>query len=192
MHTECAQLCLRVVSSEALSQADRHAIVDLCNRAYEEDLMSPFDTFGAATHVLAYFADDLVSHAMWVTRWLQAGTGPLMCTAYIEMVATDQAYRNRGFATAVMKRMADEIATFSNSAARETQHFDLAALSPFSVAYYARLGWERWRGPLFIRTDEGLLPSPEDEVVMILRLSNTPALDLDAPLSAEWRKGELW
>jgi hypothetical protein len=28
--------------------------------------------------------------------------------------------------------------------------------------------------------------------VMILRLPCTPPLDLDAPLSAEWREGELW
>jgi hypothetical protein len=35
-------------------------------------------------------------------------------------------------------------------------------------------------------------PTP-DETVMILRLRATPAdLDLHAPLSAEWRRGELW
>ena len=110
-----------------------------------------------------------------------------MRTAYVEGVATEEAYRNRGFATAIMKRVAKEI-----------QDFDLAGLSPFSVTYYERLGWELWRGPLFIRTDDGLLPSPEDEEVMILRLPSDvirphiPDLDLDAPLSAEWREGELW
>ena len=37
-----------------------------------------------------------------------------------------------------------------------------------------------------------LQPTP-DETVMILRLPRTPPdLDLDAPLSAEWRRGELW
>jgi len=75
----------------------------------------------------------------------------------------------------------------------EIQDYELAALSPFSVEYYERLGWERWRGPLFIRTKEGnLLPSLDDEEVMILRLPKTPVLDLSAPLSAEWREGELW
>jgi hypothetical protein len=28
--------------------------------------------------------------------------------------------------------------------------------------------------------------------VMILRLPRTPPLDLDAPLSIEWREGDLW
>lgn len=69
--------------------------------------------------------------------------------------------------------------------------FDLAALSPFDERWYARLGWETWRGPLSIRTATGLLPTP-DEQVMTLRLPRTPALDLDAPLSAEWRELESW
>jgi hypothetical protein len=58
--------------------------------------------------------------------------------------------------------------------------------------FYVRLGWERWRGPLFIRTNVGLDPTPE-ESVMILRLAGTPTdLDLNEPLCAEWRAGELW
>lgn len=69
---------------------------------------------------------------------------------------------------------------------------DLAALFPFSVDGYARLGWEVWRGPRFIRSAQGRLASPPDEEVMILRLPNTPALDLSAPLSAEWRERILW
>ncbi|MEB3210604.1 MAG: GNAT family N-acetyltransferase [Leptolyngbyaceae bacterium] len=175
------QLHLEVVSSDALSDSDRRDIITMCNRAYEEELEPLFNTFGTATHVLGYSAQSLVSHAMWVTRWLQVDTQPLMRTAYIEMVATDAAYRNRGFATAVMKRVASEI-----------QGFDLGALSPFSVTYYARLGWEPWQGPLFIRTDDGLLATPSDEEVMILRLPQTPILDVHSCLSAEWREGELW
>ena len=75
--------------------------------------------------------------------------------------------------------------------AEEIQDFDLAALSPFSISYYEKLGWEPWRGPLLIRTDDGLLPTPDYEQATT-GLPNTPELDLDAPLSAEWREGELW
>jgi aminoglycoside 2'-N-acetyltransferase I len=174
-------LGIQVVRSESLSDAERRSVISLCNRAFEEDLEPLFDTFVDATHVLGYYGGSLVSHALWVARDLQVGTSPLSRTAYIEAVATEQPYRNRGFATAIMKRVAEEI-----------QDFDLAALSPFSVAYYERLGWELWRGPLFIRTEDSLLPSPDDEEVMILRLPGTPDLDLSAPLSAEWREGELW
>lgn len=140
-----------------------------------------FNTFSDPTHVLGFYNGALVSHALWITRLLQVGDRPPLKTAYVEAVATDPAWRHRGFATAIMRRIAAEV-----------QGFDLAALSPFDVAYYARLGWELWQGPLFIRTSGGLQPSPDDEQVMILRLPKTPPLDLTQPLSAEWREGELW
>ena len=142
---------------------------------------SEFGTFLDATHVLGFLSDSLVSHALWVTRWLQVEKIPIMRTAYIEAVATEKIYRSRGFATSVMERVAEEI-----------QDFELAALSPFSVAYYERLGWELWHGPLFIRRGEELMRTPRDGDVMILRLPRTPILDLNTPLSAEWRAGDLW
>ncbi|HEY44015.1 MAG TPA: GNAT family N-acetyltransferase [Anaerolineae bacterium] len=160
---------------------DLHAtVLALCNRAHEEDLRPLFATFVDATHVLGFLGGALVSHAMWVTRWLQPGDGPRLCTAYVEMVATEPHHQRRGFATAVMRRLATAIS-----------EYDLGALCPAEPRVYARLGWIFWRGPLFIRSGERLIPTP-DERIMILRLPKTPSLDLDQPLSAEWREGELW
>ena len=173
---------IKVIHSKLTSETLRKEIVSLCNRAYEQDMQTLLETFVDATHVLGYYNDLFVCHALWVTRYLQVGTNPILRTAYVEAVATEAEYRHRGFASSVMKYLVDEI-----------QDYELAALSPFSVEYYERLGWERWRGPLFIRTKEGnLLPSLDDEEVMILRLPKTPVLDVSAPLSAEWREGELW
>ncbi|MCG8350596.1 MAG: GNAT family N-acetyltransferase [Chloroflexales bacterium] len=175
------RLHIQVMRGELISDIDRRNIISLCNRAYEEDIAALFNTFVDATHVLGYFDGSLVGHALWVTRYLQAGTNPMMRTAYVEAVATEPAYRNRGFATSIMKYLVSEV-----------QDYDLAALSPTSVTYYERLGWELWQGALSIRTENGLLPSSREEEVMIFRLSKTPSLDLSAPLSAEWRGGELW
>ncbi|MBO9340316.1 MAG: GNAT family N-acetyltransferase [Chloroflexus sp.] len=175
------QLTIRVVQGASLSEAARNHIIALCNKAYNEDLAPLFHTFVGASHVLGYYNGLFVSHALWVNRYLQVGNAPLLRTAYIEAVATDPVYHRRGFATAIMKYLVNEI-----------QDYELAALSPFDVAFYERLGWELWRGPLYIRTENGLLSSPADEQVMILRLPKTPPLDLSAPLSAEWREGELW
>jgi hypothetical protein len=75
--------------------------------------------------------------------------------------------------------------------ARAIIDFELGALCPAAPDLYARLGWVYWRGPLFIRTPEGLTPTLEERI-MILKLPKTPALDLDSPLSAEWREGEVW
>ena len=175
------KLKIEVVHSKLLSELKRKRIVSFCSRAYDEDMEPVFSTFADATHVLGFYGGSLASHALWITRDLQVDHLPPLRTAYVEAVATHPAHRNRGFATAIMRRLAIEI-----------QGFDLAALSPFDVRYYTRLGWEVWQGPLLIRTRNGLQPSPEDEVVMILRLPKTPALDLTRPLSAEWREGELW
>lgn len=174
------ELKLEVIRSDQLPSDLLTAIHALCNRAYQKDLGALFRTFSDATHVLGFLGSSLVSHAMWVPRWLQPGDSPLLYTAYVEMVATEPQFQRRGFATAVMRRLASAITDF-----------DMGALCPAVPALYAKLGWVFWRGPLFIRTPEGLIPTP-DERIMILRLPKTPALDLDLPLSAEWREGELW
>ncbi len=172
---------IQIVPSALMTDREIENIISFCNRAYAEELDALFETFENTTHVLGLINEKLVSHAMCVTRYLQTGAAPIMRTAYVEMVATEKAYRRRGFAAAIMKRLIDEV-----------QDYDLAALSPSDHKYYAKLGWELWQGPLFIRTDDGLLASPEDEEAMIYRLPKTPVLDLAAPLSAEWREGELW
>jgi len=156
------------------------AVHALCNRAYQEDLEYLFSTFNNATHVLGFLGARLVSHAMWVTRWLQPGDGSSLRTVYVEMVATEPRFQRRGFATTIMRRLASAITDF-----------DLGGLCPAEPELYARLGWDFWRGPLSIRTPEGLMPTPEERI-MILRLPKTPPLDLDLPLSAEWREGEVW
>ena len=124
----------------------------------------------------------MVAHATWVTRSLQAGNGPLMRTAYVELVATHPAYQHRGYASAVMELLMRSIADY-----------ELAALCPTDAGrkLYTTLGWQDWRGPLFIRGRGGLIPTPA-ESVMVYPLPATPEVDLEGPLSAEWRPGELW
>lgn len=69
--------------------------------------------------------------------------------------------------------------------------YELAALCPATEHLYARLGWRIWRGPLSARKDGEVVATP-DERVMILPLPQTASLDLDLPLSVEWRDGEVW
>ena len=175
-----ANLDLRVANATALTADERAGIVALCDAAFGEPFAHLFDEFPGSVHVLGVREGAIVSHAAWVTRWLQAGDRPPLRTAYVEAVATEPARQRRGYATAVMRELQRRIADF-----------DLGALSPSDPAFYAPLGWEAWRGPLAIRTGDGLLPTP-DEGVMILRLPRTPPLALDARLTAEWRRGELW
>jgi aminoglycoside 2'-N-acetyltransferase I len=160
----------------------RDEIFALCERAYLQDLRTIPGSFESPQHVLGINSGTVVSHALWITRWLVAGRSAPLRTGYVEWVATDPAYQRRGYASAVMQTLMEAIS-----------NFQLAALSTSdeAQAFYARLGWERWRGPLFIRTEAGRLATP-GETVMIHRLATTPALSLDDALSAEWREGELW
>lgn len=180
MHKPPENFTIQIIDSKTIADDLRKEIILLCNRAYEEDMEALFETFLNATHVLGYFDNQLVCHALWVTRFLQTDDQPPLRTAYVEAVATEARYRKRGFASAVMTHLVGAI-----------QDYELAALSPFSVDYYQRLGWELWQGALFIRLDPGLLHTPDEEV-MIYRLPRTPMLNLNAALSAEWRAGELW
>jgi aminoglycoside 2'-N-acetyltransferase I len=174
-------LSIITVESQSLPQSTLLEIRELCTEAYEEDFTGAFEALGPGVHVIGRFEGAIVSHAMWVARSLQPGRRTPLRTAYVEAVATRRRFQHRGFASQILRHLA-----------REIRSCELGALSPSDDGFYARLGWELWRGPLFIRTDAGLDPTPE-ESVMILRLENTPAdLDLDEPLSAEWRTGELW
>jgi aminoglycoside 2'-N-acetyltransferase I len=174
------KLDFKIIHSSDIDPKLKARVIALCNRAYAEELTPLFETFRDATHVLGFMEGSLVSHAMWVTRWLQPGNSPLLRTAYVEMVATKPENQREGFATAIMRRLTSTISAF-----------DLGALSPADTTLYSRLGWVFWRGPLFIRYGGNLIAT-SNERIMVLRLPKTPRLDMDGPISAEWREGELW
>jgi len=181
------QFRLEVVDAEDLTAEEHTDVLELCSLAFETDFEPYYRAFEDAVHVLGTLGGQLVSHALWVTRWLEVGASDrypeglgLLRTAYVEGVATHPDHQHRGYARAVMERLEREIAGY-----------DLGALSPGAEALYKLLGWESWQGPLFVRREGELYPTPEEEV-MIFRLPATPPLDLDAPLSCEWRVGEVW
>jgi aminoglycoside 2'-N-acetyltransferase I len=176
-----AGLTLAVARANDLTPAQRAEIIALCARAYAEPFDEWFDVLPGSTHVCARVGRELVSHAAWVTRWLQPEGLPLLRTAYVEAVATAPEHQHQGFASAVLRELAANIADY-----------DLGSLSPSDAAFYERLGWESWRGPTAIRLPEGGLLDTTGEDVMILRLFRTPALDLNSRLTAEWRRAELW
>jgi aminoglycoside 2'-N-acetyltransferase I len=175
-------LQLTVISVNDLLASERQEIIDVCTEAHEEDFTPILALFPDAIHVLARLEDKLVSHACWVTRWLQPDGLPLLKTAYIEAVATVPAYQGRGIGSKVMQRVA-----------AETQDYTLGALSPAHahIGFYKRLGWEMWHGPKAIRAFNAVIETP-DEDIMILRTARTPLLDTYATITAEWREGELW
>jgi len=152
----------------------------LCDAAYATNTAPFFESLGPGEHLLGWRDGTLVSHLMWVPRWLQPRGQRMLRTAYVEMVATAPDQQRQGHAS--------ELLTYFVS---QVPDFDVGALCPATEGLYARLGWLFWRGPLFARQDNHLVPTPKERV-MILPLQPTPVLDLSLPLSIEWRPGEVW
>jgi len=168
----------------SLTADEQAACLSLCTEAFEEDFRPFLVRFVDPTHILVWIGDRLVSNVLWIERWLQIDDDPLLCTAYIEAVATDIEFRNRGLAGKAMRMAVETIA--------EDGRYDIAALSPSNAGFYERLGWKQWRGPLYARKQTGLVAMPDDEEAMIYCLPTTPTLDLTCPISIEWRELEIW
>ena len=95
---------LETLNVAELDEASRREIVELCERAFDEDFSRFFDLMRDTTHVLLRGDDGrLLSHAAWVERGLQPVGLPVLRTAYVEAVATEKEYRGLGLGSAVMR-----------------------------------------------------------------------------------------
>lgn len=171
-------------ATEALDEATRAAIMQVCFAAFqEEDFFRLFSYIpSGGRHFLTYRDTELVSHAVVTTRWLQPAELPLLKTAYVDAVATLPVYQGQGYGRATMHHLATNIADY-----------EIACLETEQTEFYARLGWELWRGALAGRSASGeLVATPEQKGVMVLRLARTPPLDLAGLLTIECQTGRIW
>ena len=168
--------------TEELNAEARASIIHVCRTAHQEDDFTRLFSYipSGGIHVLAYREQELVSHAVVTTRWLQPEGLPLLRTAYVDAVATLPVYQGQGVGSAVMRHLASVIS-----------EYEIACLETDRVSFYAQLGWEAWRGPLAGRRATELLPTPDQKGIMILRLARTPPLDLDSLLVIEY-DGRIW
>ncbi len=168
--------------TEDLAAAARTAIIELCIAAHqEEDFRNLFSYIpSGGRHFLAYHETQLVSHAVITTRWLQSAGQPLLKTAYVDAVSTLPTVQGQGYGSAVMRHLASGISDYM-----------IACLETERISFYERLGWEEWQGPLAGRKGSELLPTPEQKGIMILRLTQTPPLNLHNSLTIEY-DGRIW
>ena len=174
---------LRAIRTSDMDEETRRSVVHLCVEAHgNEDFRNLFTYLPPeGLHVLAHLDDRLVGHAVVTTRWLQAGDGPLLRTAYVDAVSTSLSDQGRGIGSAIMQLLATLI-----------DDFDIACLETDRISFYGRVGWEEWRGPLGGRSEDGLIPTPDQTGVMILRLPRTPDLDMEELLTVEANSRRIW
>jgi aminoglycoside 2'-N-acetyltransferase I len=133
-------------------------------------------------HVVLDDDDGLIAHAAVVERELHVAGQPLR-TGYLEAVATDPARQGRGYGTRVMTDADDYVRA----------QFELGALGTGAHHFYERLGWRTWLGPASVRTSMGEVRTPDEEgYILVLETPTSPVLDLTAPISCEWRPGDVW
>jgi aminoglycoside 2'-N-acetyltransferase I len=176
---------LRVVTSAELDGSEWAELTALCLAAFNEPWDGYWESIGPGVHVVARDDDGRIqAHAAIVDRALYPGD-LVVPTAYVEAVAVLPERQHSGLGSEVMQvinRMIDD-------------RYPLGALGTGSQPFYARLGWETWRGTTWIRLRDGSLErsADEDGGIMVRRTPSTPAtLDLDAPIAVDWRPGEVW
>ena len=133
-------------------------------------------------HVVITEGSAPVSHAAVVPRALEVG-GRRLRSGYVEGVATAPGRQRGGLGSFAMSQVADLL----------RGRFEIGALSTGRHSFYERLGWERWRGPTFVRRGSELIRTEEDDDgLMVLRFGPSLELDLTAPISCEARTGDDW
>ena len=177
---------IRRLRTDELSPAEVDAIRDLVWAAFppgeEAFTDDDWDHAIGGTHVVLDLDGEILSHASVVEREIHVGGRPAR-TGYVEAVATAPGWQGRGLGTRVM--------TDVNELVRAG--FELGVLGTGEHHFYERLGWGIWRGRSFVRTDEGTVPTPDDDgYIMVLETPTSPPLDMTADISCDWRPGDVW
>ncbi len=133
-------------------------------------------------HVVVVDAGAVVAHAAVVGRTLEVD-GRSFRTGYVEGVATTPGRHGQGLGSLAMSAATDVV----------RREFELGALSTGRHSFYERLGWQRWRGPTFVRHGRQLIRTPdEDDGVMVLRFGRSHDVDLNGSISCDARAGDDW
>lgn len=160
------------------------ALMDAAFGSHEDERFTDDDWDHAigGTHYVLDVDGEIVAHASVVERELHVDGRPLR-TGYVEAVATAPARQGAGHGSILMTEVTSDI----------RGEFELGALGTGRPAFYERLGWQTWRGPSSVRTADGEQATPdEDGYILVLPTPASPPLDLSAPISCDWRTGDVW
>ncbi len=174
---------VEVLATSDVSAPVLERVRRMCDLAWGGDFSDDdWDHTLGGTHVIVRDAGTVVAHAAVVARTMWFDDRQLE-VGYVEGVVTDPDRRRRGFGRAAMQGAADVI--------RST--YPVGLLATGVHGFYERLGWERWRGPTFVRTPTGLVRTlDEDDGIMVLRFGPSADLDVTASLTCEERAGDDW
>ncbi|MFL5726214.1 MAG: GNAT family N-acetyltransferase [Chloroflexota bacterium] len=181
------RITVRRAPTSELEPAEVEAIRAILWAAFEDDVDGAFTESDwehalGGTHVVAQDGDRIVGHASVVERAIHIGGRPVRA-GYVEAVATLPGRQGEGIGTALMREIGAIV----------TGGYEIGVLGTGEHRFYERLGWRTWRGPSSVRTPDGDRRTPdEDGYIMVLPTAASPPLDPDAPISCDWRPGDVW
>jgi aminoglycoside 2'-N-acetyltransferase I len=173
-----------VLESDQVDAATRTALRRLWDRAFGDR----FDDHDAAhafggVHVLVRDGGQVIGHASAVPRPIRFGDGPWRTVAYVEAVAADPARQGEGVGRLAMVRLHEEIAS----------RWKVALLSTGrATGFYELLGWKRWLGLSYTRTETGVVPDDEHGGLMVLTTDPATGVDRTLPVTCQDRPGDAW
>ncbi len=182
-----ADLRIRRLSTADVGRADLLAARNLLVSAFGPGLEERFTTTDwdhslGGMHFLADMGGSIVAHASVVERSIEIGELPLR-TGYVEAVAVAPDRQGQGIGS----RLMEEVGAFID------ERFEFGVLGTGRHAFYERLGWTTWTGQAFVRTPSGPKRTPDEEGFILVRsTASTPSLDRNAPISCDWRPGDVW
>jgi aminoglycoside 2'-N-acetyltransferase I len=173
---------LRMAHTADLDAASLDAARTLLYQVFENFTEDDWDHAQGGLHVLVWDGDALIGHASVVQRRL-VHAGRALRTGYVEGVVVREDRRGRGHGAAIMAAVERVIRS----------GYELGGLSATEAAigFYAARGWQLWRGPSSVLTPAGPVPTEADDgSIFVLPIS--AIVDLDQPLVADWRDGDVW
>lgn len=133
-------------------------------------------------HFILELDGETIAHASVVLRGLEVNGRPFR-TGYVEAVATAPGRQGMGFGSQLMSDVTEYV----------RDGFELGALGTGRHSFYERLGWRRWIGPSSVRTAGGACPTPDDDgYIMVLPTQAGRPFERTAPISCDWRPGDVW
>ena len=170
-----------IVDTDDLPSADVAAIRRLLDLAFDGRFAdTDWEHACGGRHVVVRDRGAVVAHGSVVPRRLWIG-GDEHDVGYVEAVATTPQAQGRGFATLVMRAVADTLDDDGR----------IGVLSTGAWEFYERLGWQRWHGPTSVRRTTGAVVRTPDEDDGIMVLPTTP-VDRTSTITCAERVGDDW
>ena len=173
----------RLAHTADLDAATLAAARSLLDAVFEGELTADdWEHSLGGMHALLWDGDELIGHASVIQRRLVHG-GRSLRAGYVEGVGVAANRRGEGHGAALMEPLERVIRAA----------YDLGALGSTDEAagFYAARGWQQWQGPTSALTPDGVVRTADvDGGVYVLPV--TAPLDLSAPLTCDWRDGDVW